>query len=228
MSADEKLIAIVSKDTNIQGNTVSKVISLLNEGNTVPFIARYRKEATGGLDEVKIKEIQDRWTYVLNLSERKQEVLRIIEEQGKLTDELRNDIEKATQLQKVEDLYRPYKQKRRTRATIAKEKGLEPFAQAIWEQSESLELEQEATQYFSEEHELSTVEEVLQGVNDIIAEWISDEPAYREFIRNATMKQGTIQSEEKNKAADEKQIFEMYYEYSETVRSLAHRIFSLL
>lgn len=100
MSADEKLIAIVSKDTNIQGNTVSKVISLLNEGNTVPFIARYRKEATGGLDEVKIKEIQDRWTYVLNLSERKQEVLRIIEEQGKLTDELRNDIEKATQLQK--------------------------------------------------------------------------------------------------------------------------------
>lgn len=228
MSADEKLIAIVSKDTNIQGNTVSKVISLLNEGNTVPFIARYRKEATGGLDEVKIKEIQDRWTYVLNLSERKQEVLRIIEEQGKLTDELRNDIEKATQLQKVEDLYRPYKQKRRTRATIAKEKGLEPFAQAIWEQSESLELEQEATQYFSEEHELSTVEEVLQGVNDIIAEWISDEPAYREFIRDATMKQGTIQSEEKNKAADEKQIFEMYYEYSETVRSLvSHRILAL-
>ncbi|WP_040983637.1 Tex family protein [Oceanobacillus jeddahense] len=228
MNVDEKLIAIVSKDTSIQGKTVSKVISLLDEGNTVPFIARYRKEATGGLDEVKIKEIQDRWTYVLNLTERKQEVLRIIEEQGKLTDDLRNEIEKATQLQKVEDLYRPYKQKRRTRATIAKEKGLEPLAQVIWEQKESLDLEQEATQYFSEEHTLTTVEEVLQGVNDIIAEWISDEPAYREFIRDTTMKQGTIQSEDKNKEADEKQIFEMYYEYSEAIRSLvSHRILAL-
>ncbi|WP_080875338.1 Tex family protein [Oceanobacillus timonensis] len=228
VKADEKLIEIVSKDTSVQNNIVSKVISLLDEGNTVPFIARYRKEATGGLDEVKIKEIQDRWTYVLHLSERKQEVLRIIDEQGKLTDELRNDIEKATQLQKVEDLYRPYKQKRRTRATIAKEKGLEPLALVIWEQKEAVDLEQRAAQYFLEEHELNTVEEVLQGVNDIIAEWISDEPAYREFIRNTTMKQGTMQSEDKNKEADEKQVFEMYYEYSETIRSLvSHRILAL-
>ncbi|MFD1067138.1 Tex family protein [Oceanobacillus locisalsi] len=219
---------IVSKDTSVQDSIVSKVISLLDEGNTVPFIARYRKEATGGLDEVKIKEIQDRWTYVLNLSERKQEVLRIIDEQGKLTEELRNDIEKATQLQKVEDLYRPYKQKRRTRATIAKEKGLEPLALIIWEQKEAVDVEQQAAQYFSEEHELHTVEAVLQGVNDIIAEWISDEPAYREFIRDTTMKQGTIQSEDKNKEADEKQVFEMYYEYSETIRSLvSHRILAL-
>lgn len=192
MNLDEKLITIVSKDTKVQDKIVLKVISLLDEGNTVPFIARYRKEATGGLDEVKIKEIQDRWAYVLHLSERKQEVLRIIEEQGKLTDELRNEIEKATKLQKVEDLYRPYKQKRRTRATIAKEKGLEPLAQIIWEQKESVDLEQKAAEFFSEEHELNTVEEVLQGVNDIIAEWISDEPVYREFIRDTTMKQGLI------------------------------------
>ncbi len=228
MNLDEKLITIVSKDTKVQDKIVLKVISLLDEGNTVPFIARYRKEATGGLDEVKIKEIQDRWAYVLHLSERKQEVLRIIEEQGKLTDELRNEIEKATKLQKVEDLYRPYKQKRRTRATIAKEKGLEPLAQIIWEQKESVDIEQKAAEFFSEEHELNTVEEVLQGVNDIIAEWISDEPVYREFIRDTTMKQGLIRSQDKNKEADEKQIFEMYYEYNEAVRSLvSHRILAL-
>src|SRR5699024_11807950 len=111
-----------------------QVIQLLDEGNTVPFIARYRKEATGGLDEVEIKSIQDRWTYVVQLAERKAEVLRLIDEQGKLTEELKAEIEAADQLQRLEDLYRPYRQKRRTRATIAKEKGLEPFATLIWEQ----------------------------------------------------------------------------------------------
>lgn len=225
---DQQLISIVSKDTDTPNQIVYKVISLLDEGNTVPFIARYRKEATGGLDEVKIKEIQDRWTYVLNLSDRKQEVIRIIDEQGKLTDELRKEIEAATQLQRVEDLYRPYKQKRRTRATIAKEKGLEPLAQVIWGQFESIDLEQEAARYFSDEHELKTAEEVFQGVNDILAEWISDEPVYRELIRDTTMRQGTIQSEAKKKDADEKQIFEMYYEYSENIKSLvSHRILAL-
>src|SRR5699024_3564156 len=159
----------------IKNQTINIVIELLQEGNTGPFIARYRKEVTGGLDEVQIKGIQDKWTYIVNLSERKEEVIRLIDEQGKLTDEVRNAIEEATQRQRVEDLVRPCRQKRRTRATIAKEKGLEPLAELVFEQKET-ESMQVAAEYFSEEHELHTVEDVLAGVNDIIAEWISDEP----------------------------------------------------
>src|SRR5699024_8472589 len=155
-----ELQALVAKKTNIKSNIIKQVIELLSEGNTVPFIARYRKEVTGGLDEVQIKNIQDRYQYAVHLSERKQEVLRIIEEQGKLTDDLEKEIKAATQLQRVEDLYRPYKQKRRTKATIAKEKGLEPLAELIWDQ-EIAQVEEEAQKYFSEEHELHTVEDVL-------------------------------------------------------------------
>ncbi|MGJ9459397.1 Tex family protein [Oceanobacillus sp. CF4.6] len=225
---DQNLIKWVSKETEVNTNTVKKVIALLDEGNTVPFIARYRKEFTGGLDEVQIKSVQDKWHYAVNLSDRKQEVLRIIEEQGKLTEDLEREINQATQLQRVEDLYRPYKQKRRTKATIAKEKGLEPLAELIWKQSSPFELEKETEKYFSEEHELHTVEEVLSGVNDIIAEWISDDAEYRDYIREETFKRGTIQSEVKDKEKDEKSIFEMYYDYSESVRSLvSHRILAL-
>src|SRR5699024_9258853 len=129
MENNEQLMPLVAKELQMKQSIVQQVIQLLDEGNTVPFIARYRKEATSGLDEVQIKAIQDNWEYAVQLSERKEEVIRLIEEQGKLTDELKHDIEKATKLQRVEDLYRPYKQKRRTRATIAKEKGLEPFAE---------------------------------------------------------------------------------------------------
>lgn len=127
MSYDNELFQLVAREKNIKTPVIEKVIALFDEGNTVPFIARYRKEITGGLDEVEIKLIQDKWTYALQLSQRKEEVLRIIEEQGKLTEELALEIKSATQLQRVEDLYRPYKQKRRTRATKAKEKGLEPL-----------------------------------------------------------------------------------------------------
>src|SRR5699024_4979099 len=134
----------------------------MDEGNTVPFIARYRKEITGGLDEVKIKQIQDKWQYAVNLAERKEEVIRLIDEQGKLTEELERDITAATQLQRVEDLYRPYKQKRRTRATKAKEKGLEPLAVLVWEQAIS-DVNNEAENYLSDEHELNTIEDVQIG-----------------------------------------------------------------
>src|SRR5699024_11457296 len=137
------LMELVAKELQLKQAIVQQVIKLLDEGNTVPFIARYRKEATGGLDEVQIKSIQDKWQYAENLSNRKEEVLRLIEEQGKLTEELEHEIKQATQLQRVEDLYRPYKQKRRTKATVAKEKGLEPLAEIIWEQKTD-DLEEEA------------------------------------------------------------------------------------
>src|SRR5690606_18587122 len=158
----DELFQLVAAETKINASTIEKVISLFEEGNTVPFIARYRKEITGGLDEVDIKLIQDKWNYALQLKQRKEEVLRMIGEQGKLTDELEKEIKEATQLQRVEDLYRPYKQKRRTRATKAKEKGLEPLAVLIWEQQTDA-IYEEAEKYVSEEHEIHTVEDALAG-----------------------------------------------------------------
>lgn len=224
---DKKLFTLVAAEANISASIIEKVISLFDEGNTVPFIARYRKEITGGLDEVDIKLIQDKWNYALQLKQRKEEVLRIIGEQGKLTEELEKEINGATQLQRVEDLYRPYKQKRRTRATKAKEKGLEPLATLIWEQGK-IDLHTEAETYFSEEHELTTVEAVLEGANDIIAEWISEVPEYRAFIREETWKRGLLLSEVKDANLDEKKVYEMYYDYNETIRSLvSHRILAL-
>ncbi len=222
-----QLMQWVSKETKVNTSIVHKVIDLLDEGNTVPFIARYRKEITGGLDEVQIKSVQDKWTYAVNLSDRKQEVIRIIDEQGKLTEELEKEINEATQLQRVEDLYRPYKQKRRTKATIAKEKGLEPLAQQVWDQ-QLVDLTTEAENFISEEHELQSMEDVLAGVNDIIAEWISDDPEYREYIREETFKRGSINSELKAAEKDEKSVYEMYYEFNEAIRSMvSHRILAL-
>ncbi|WP_156292066.1 Tex family protein [Oceanobacillus salinisoli] len=227
VEVEQEIIRLVAKETNVNTNIVQKVIDLLNEGNTVPFIARYRKEVTGGLDEVQIKNVQDRFQYAVHLSDRKQEVIRIIDEQGKLTEELEQEIRQATQLQRVEDLYRPYKQKRRTKATIAKEKGLEPLAELIWKQEIS-QLEEEAKKYLSEEHELHTLDDVLAGVNDIIAECVSDDAEYRDFIREETFKRGTIESQVKVEDKDEKRVYEMYYEYHEAVRSLvSHRILAL-
>ncbi|WP_204498716.1 Tex family protein [Aquibacillus albus] len=218
---------LVAQSTGISFASIKQVISLLEKGNTVPFIARYRKEQTGTLDEVQIKTIQDKWDYALQLAARKQEVIRLIDDQGKLTPELKADIQKANKLQKVEDLYRPYKQKRRTRATIAKEKGLEPLAKLVWDQSVSSIVE-EAKGYLSEEHDLTTIEDVLAGVNDIIAEWVSDDPQYREYIRDKTFKEGSIRAEVKNKEKDEKGVYEMYYSYEEPVRAIvAHRILAL-
>ena len=227
MNDQTHLMELVAKELQLKQAIVQQVIKLLDEGNTVPFIARYRKEATGGLDEVQIKDIQDHWQYAVQLAERKEEVIRLIDEQGKLTEELQKNIEAATKLQRVEDLYRPYRQKRRTRATIAKEKGLEPLAEQIFTQSIE-NIEAIAEQFFTEEHELSTVEDVLAGANDIIAEWISDDPTYRDYIRETTWKLGTIETAIKNAEKDEKEIFKMYYEYDEAIRSLvSHRTLAI-
>ncbi|ASK61244.1 RNA-binding transcriptional accessory protein [Virgibacillus phasianinus] len=224
---DQEIIQWVAKETTVKTNVVNTVIALMEEGNTVPFIARYRKEVTGGLDEVQIKSVQDKWQYAVNLSSRKEEVIRLIDEQGKLTDELEKEIANATQLQRVEDLYRPYKQKRRTKATIAKEKGLEPLAALIWEQDKII-LEAEAEKYLSEENEIHTIEDALAGANNIIAEWISDDPEHRDFIREETFKKGLIESSVKDRSKDEKGVYEMYYDYDEAVRSLvSHRILAL-
>lgn len=223
----DQLIADVAKKVSINVKVIKEVIGLLEEGNTVPFIARYRKEQTGGLDEVQIKDIEDQWGYALQLAGRKDEVIRLIDEQGKLTDELKKDIGQAEQLQRVEDLYRPYKQKRRTRATMAKEKGLEPLAKLIWQQNIT-DLDTTAEEFLSEEHDLTELDDVLIGANDIIAEWISDEASYREYIRKQIYQQGKITSTVKDASLDEKQVYEMYYDYSEPVKAVvSHRILAM-
>ncbi|PKR77001.1 RNA-binding transcriptional accessory protein [Halalkalibacillus sediminis] len=224
---NQQIIQIVSKQLKLKEQNVKSVIVLLDEGNTVPFISRYRKEQTNNLDEMEVQSIKETYDYQVQLHKRKEEVIRLIDEQGKLTEELKNDLLKAEKLQQVEDLYRPYKQKRRTRATIAKEKGLEPLAKQIWEQT-GIDLNAEAVQYFSEEHELNEVEDVLAGASDIIAEWISDEPSYREKIRKLTYDKGSLQTEMKKNAEDEKGIFQMYYEYHEpVVKTAPHRVLAM-
>ncbi|MFZ2506042.1 MAG: Tex-like N-terminal domain-containing protein, partial [Trichococcus flocculiformis] len=209
---------------------IEKVLQLLEEGNTVPFIARYRKEATGSLDEVEIREIEERHQYATNLYKRKEEVIRIIEEQGKLTPKLKADIERAEKMQRVEDLYRPYKQKRRTKAAIAREKGLAPFAEWLMNgpTSGSLSVEAKAKEFLNEEMEPSTIEDVLAGAHEIIAEIVSDEPAYREHIREFTRKNGQVVSTVKDAESDEKGVFEMYYDFSQGVATaVPHRILAM-
>ena len=217
----DRAVDFVSKDISIQSKTVRTVVELLDEGNTVPFIARYRKEQTGNLDETQIQSIKESFDYQIQLDQRKEEIIRLIDEQGKLTDELKKDIQAANKLQRLEDLYRPYKQKRRTRATIAKEKGLEPLAEKVWAQK-GIQVQQEAEQYLSEENELVEVSDVLQGVNDILAEKISDEAKFREKIRSMTFSKGIIKTEIKKNAEDEKEIYQMYYDFQEQVSKIAH------
>ena len=185
----KKMLQLVSKETGVKTTQAEQVIKLLEEGNTVPFIARYRKEQTGSLDEVQIKAIEDRYNYIQQLEQRKEEVIRLIDEQGKLTEELTASINNATVLQRLEDLYRPYKQKRRTKATIAKEKGLEPFANLILTFPEQS-VEQLATDYINEELEVLSVEEALQGARDILAEQFADDAKIREQIRNLSRADG--------------------------------------
>lgn len=201
---------------------IKKVLNLLHEGNTVPFIARYRKEMTNALDEVQIREIEERYHYLENLEKRKEEVLRIIEEQGKLTPELTKEIKLAVKLQVVEDLYRPYKQKRRTKATIAKEQGLEPFADWIWTFPKDDYLTK-AQEYLNET--ITTPEEALKGVHEILAEQISDEAKYRAWIRQFFYQNGQYVSQVKDASLDEKKVYEMYYDFAEPIkRMVSHRI----
>jgi uncharacterized protein len=224
---DDQLLGKIAAELAISYKQVKSVISLLDEGNTVPFIARYRKEMTGALDEVQIRNILDRWQYIQNLEHRKDEVIRIIAEQGKLTDELNQAITKAEKLQEVEDLYRPYKQKRRTKATIAKEKGLEPFAEWLLTFSKEL-AEEKAKEFISEEKEVLTVEDAISGAKDIIAEWVSDDAESRKWIRKETFRSGAVVSVVKEAEKDEKSVYEMYYEYEEPVNKIVpHRILAL-
>lgn len=223
-----ELMKQVAKELAIKLTQVKNVIDLTNEGNTIPFIARYRKERTGALDEVVIRDILDRWNYLLNLEERKAEVIRIIDEQGKLTEDLAGKIENATKLQEVEDLYRPYKQKRRTKASIAKERGLEPLASWMMTFPDTGELREEARRYINEELDVHTEEDAITGAKDIIAEMVSDDAEVRKWIRFETMKHGIIESAVKDGEKDEKQVFEMYYEYEEPVGKIVpHRILAL-
>lgn len=223
----KKMLQLVSKDTGVKSSQAEQVIKLLEEGNTVPFIARYRKEQTGSLDEVQIKAVEDRYNYIQQLEQRKEEILRLIEEQGKLTEELTASINNATVLQRVEDLYRPYKQKRRTKATIAKEKGLEPLATLLMTfPKESVALL--AKDFLNEELEVLTVEDALLGARDILAEQFADDAKIREQIRNITRADGKIVASVKKAELDEKNVFEMYYEYEEPVKKIVpHRILAL-
>ncbi|NGQ96054.1 RNA-binding transcriptional accessory protein [Brevibacillus sp. SYP-B805] len=218
----------IARELGINPQQVEQTIHLLDEGNTVPFIARYRKEMTGQLDETQIREIEERVRYLRNLAVRKEEVLRLIEEQGKLTDELKQAIEQAARLQEVEDLYRPYRQKRRTRATVAKEKGLEPLALWLLSLPAKGDPQTEAARYLDPEKGVATAEEALQGAMDIIAEQISDEPEFRKWIRETTYQKGTITSEQKEAEEDGKNVYQMYYAYSEPVKKAApHRVLAM-
>ncbi|MBF7016611.1 Tex family protein [Staphylococcus durrellii] len=222
---DNNLIQSIHQKFNFTTKQITSVLQLLEDKNTVPFIARYRKEQTGGLDEVQIKQINDEYQYKVNLLKRKEEVINNIEEQGLLTDELKQEILNQTKLQRVEDLYRPFKQKKKTRATEAKRKGLEPLAH--WIQNPTQEdLEITAKQYISEE--VPSVEDAIKGAQDIIAEQISDNPKYRSKILKDTYHNGNITSRKRKNAEDEKAIFEMYYDFSEPIKRIAnHRVLAM-
>ncbi|MDQ6105117.1 Tex family protein, partial [Staphylococcus epidermidis] len=205
---------------------IKAVLKLLKENNTVPFIARYRKEATGGLDEVEIKQINDEYNYMLNLQKRKEEVIHNIDQQGLLTSDLKQDILTQTKLQRVEDLYRPYKQKKKTRATEAKRKGLEDLADWFSQSKLDTKIEDKAQLFLNDE--VTTIEDAIEGAKDIIAERISDNPQYRSKILKDVFNQGLIVSSKKKKAEDEKQTFSMYYDYNEPIKRIAnHRVLAM-
>ncbi|AIG24809.1 RNA-binding transcriptional accessory protein [Brevibacillus laterosporus] len=224
----KQMAATLARELGVGVQQVVQTITLLDEGNTVPFISRYRKEMTGQLDETQIRTIEERVRYLRNLIVRKEEVLRLIEEQGKLTEELSIAIQKATKLQEVEDLYRPYKQKRRTRATIAKEKGLEPLAAYILSLPQTGDPSSEASRYIDTEKGVETAEDALQGAMDIIAEQISDDAEYRKWIREKTFMKAILLTEQKEKEEDGKNVYEMYYSYSEPVKKVVpHRVLAI-
>lgn len=225
MQQPEVLNLLNQELPNVNMKQLKTVLNLLEEGNTVPFIARYRKEMTGSLDEVAIREIEERHQYIQTLFKRKHEVLRLIEEQGKLTDSLAKKITSATKMQQVEDLYRPYKQKRRTKATIAKESGLEPFAQWLLTFPTAISIENEAEKFINLEYKVNTVSDVLHGAHEILAEIIGDEPEYRKWIRQQTWEKGLFATTEKDKSLDETSVYEMYYDFSEPIKKLVpHRV----
>ena len=204
---------------------VENAIKLIDEGNTIPFIARYRKEATGELSDEQLRDLFERLTYLRNLEKRKEEVIRLIDEQGKLTEELQSTIVSALTMTEVEDLYRPYKQKKKTRATIAKAKGLEPLANIIFEQKDKRDINEIAKEFIDEEKDVKTVEEAIDGAKDIIAEMISDVAEFRKDIRKIIYDKGVIATKA---SKDEKSVYEMYYDYNEAVRKIpSHRVLAI-
>ncbi len=226
MMQEEQAFLLLKKELNkYQVNQLQTVLKLLEEGNTVPFIARYRKEMTGSLDEVEIREIEERYAYIQGLVKRKEEVIRLIGEQGKLTDELEKKINASEKMQKVEDLYRPYKQKRRTKATIAKENGLEPFAEWLLTFPMTETIEDKAQTFIDDEKGINEIKDCLAGAHEIIAEMISDEPSYREWLRDFVWQNGIFSTSEKDISLDEKSVYEMYYTFNEPVKKIAsHRV----
>ena len=213
-----------AEELNIKEKQVENAIKLIDEGNTIPFIARYRKEVTGGLSDEILRDLGERLTYLRNLEQRKEEIVKSIDEQGKLTDEILQAIAIAKTLAEVEDIYRPYKQKKKTRATVAKAKGLEPLANIILEQKETKDIKEIAKEYvnidkLSDEDKknkdkvVKSVEDAIAGALDIIAEMVSDEPKYRKEIKRICYREGIIET--KASKEDEKSNYEMYYEYKE-------------
>lgn len=220
-----KIIKNIAEELGIKEEQVNNTVKLIDEGNTIPFIARYRKEATGGLSDEILRDLDERLKYLRNLEERKQEVIKSIDSQGKLTDEIVEALENAKTLSEVEDIYRPYKQKKKTRATVAKAKGLDPLAQIIFEQQDKRNIEEIAKEFVDEEKGVLTVEEAIQGAKDIIAENISDNANYRKQIKRMCYKDGIITVKG---ATDEKSTYEMYYNFNEKVNRIpSHRILAI-
>ena len=229
----DKIIQTIAGELNVKYSQVEAAVKLIDEGNTIPFIARYRKEVTGGLSDEQLRELGERLNYLRNLETRKEEVVKIIDEQGKLTDEIMQSIAVAKTLAEVEDIYRPYKQKKKTRATVAKAKGLEPLAEIILKQKEQKDIKEIAKEYITKNVEevekdkiVETVEDAIQGALDIIAEMISDEPKYRKEIKRQCYREATINTKAIDK--EQKSSYEMYYEFSETIRTIpSHRILAI-
>ena len=223
---NQEIIKEIALELKVKNTQVESVLNLLSEGNTVPFIARYRKEATGALDEEQIRQINEVYEYQVNLLKRKEDVIRLIDEKGLLTEELKNDIMKCQKLVEVEDLYRPFKEKKKTKATEAIKNGLEPMAKIMMSFPLNIDMEELAGRYLNEA--IKNTEDAIQGAKYIIAEWISDNASYRKYLRNNMMNYGTIVSKKKKKAEDEEQIYEMYYDYSEKIKYIKpHRVLAM-
>ena len=219
------ILQTIANELNIKEQQVENTVKLIDDGNTIPFIARYRKEVTGNLSDEILRDLGERLNYLRNLESRKEEVSRLIEEQGKLTEELKQDIEKAVTLSELEDIYRPYKQKKKTRATVAKAKGLEPLATIIYMQLEKKDIYEIAKEYINEEKQVNSVDEAINGALDIIAENVSDNAEYRKRIKKLCFREAVIISKG---AKEEKSPYEMYYDFAETIAKIpSHRILAI-
>ena len=223
---NSEIIKEIANNLNIKDSQVESVLKLLEDGNTIPFIARYRKEATGNLDEEVIRNINEVYEYQVSLLKKKEDVIRLIDEKGMLTDEIRDNIMKCTKLVEVEDIYRPYKEKKKTKATEAIKNGLEPLAKIIMSFPNNINIEEKAKEYLNEN--VKSIEDAIMGAQYIIAEWISDNASYRKWLRNNMHNHGSIVTKIKKNAIDETKVYEMYYDYSEKIKNIKpHRILAI-